>query len=217
MKFIISLVAVAALSFVTSAFAQEEESPSPSPSPEEKASATVEDKPSPTATPEESKKAETTASPAAQKKETTAATSPAKSASPAAGVATSGKKMSTEATLRDMENRWKAAYGAHDVSVVQSYVASDFVGVSPKFKFTNKSGMISDFKKNKDTYQSSKNDALKITTFGPSVAVVTGRAREKGTGKDGKAFDRTYYFTDTWMQRNGQWQCIASQAPEARK
>jgi ketosteroid isomerase-like protein len=47
--------------------------------------------------------------------------------------------------------------------------------------------------------------------FGKDVAVVVGTAREKGTGKDGKTFDRTYRFTDTWMNRNGKWQCIASQ------
>ena len=33
---------------------------------------------------------------------------------------------------------------------------------------------------------------------------------ETGTGKDGKAFDRTYLFTDTWMMRGGKWQCIAA-------
>ena len=47
--------------------------------------------------------------------------------------------------------------------------------------------------------------------FGPNIAVVVGTAHEKGTGKDGKAFDRTFRFTDTWVERNGQWQCVASQ------
>jgi len=212
MKFTISLVAVAALSFVASAFAQEE---SPAASPEEKASATVEDKPSATVSPEESKSTKTEQT-TSEKKGTTAAGTAEKSASPVAA-STSGKKMSTEAALRDMENRWEAAYASHDLSVVQSFVASDFVGVSPKFKFTNKSGLLSEFKKDKDTYQSAKNETLKVTMFGPNVAVVNGRAREKGTLKDGKPFDRTYYFTDTWMQRNGQWQCVAGHAAEARK
>jgi ketosteroid isomerase-like protein len=227
MKFIMSLVAVAALSFITSAFAQEE-SPAATPeeqpaaTPEEKASATVEENPPATATPAEAKTSKTESSSAAKaettaatKKETTAAASSTKAAP--ATAATSGKKMSTEAAIKDMENRWEAAYGSHDVATVQSFVAADFVGVSPKFKMTNRSSLLSEFKKDKDTYASTKNESLKVTAFGPSVAVVTGRAREKGTGKDGKAFDRTYYFTDTWMQRGGQWQCIASQASEMRK
>ena len=52
---------------------------------------------------------------------------------------------------------------------------------------------------------------LHVKNFGANVTVVTGRAHERGTGKDGKAFDRTFLFTDTWMLRGGQWQCIASQ------
>ena len=26
------------------------------------------------------------------------------------------------------------------------------------------------------------------------------------------AFDRAFRFTDTWLDRNGKWQCVASQA-----
>ena len=220
MKFIMSLVAVAALSFVTSAFAQDEESPSPTP--EEKASATVEDQPAAAAEEKPASTPMAKPSPAAEKSPATAmekaaspAPSPGKSVSPAAA-ATSGKKMSVEATLRDMENRWEAAYASHDATVVQESAATDFVGVSPKFKFTNKSSLLSDFKKDKDTYQSAKNETLKVAMFGPNVAVVTGRAREKGTGKDGKAFDRTFYFTDTWMNRGGKWQCVASQSTKIK-
>jgi|SRR6266566_6770024 len=85
-------------------------------------------------------------------------------------------------------------------------------GIPSKGKFINKSGLISaEIKSNKDTYTSTKNEKLNVRVFRPNVAVVTGTAREKGTGKDGKAFERTYAYTDTWMERNGQWQCIASQ------
>jgi ketosteroid isomerase-like protein len=49
-----------------------------------------------------------------------------------------------------------------------------------------------------------------VYNYGPSVAVVIGTAHEKGTTKDGKPFDRAFRFTDTWMQRGGQWQCVAS-------
>jgi len=36
-------------------------------------------------------------------------------------------------------------------------------------------------------------------------------SQRKRLQQDGKAFDRTYRFTDTWMDRGGNWQCIASQ------
>ena len=198
MKLITSLLGIAALSFATSALAQEE---SPSAAPEEKASTTVQD----TATPTPSATATSEESPAA-KKETAAANSPSPAASPAAG-----KKMSVQAALKDNENRWQGAIGKHDMATVEAMVAADFAGVSSKGKFQNRRGLLAEMKGDKDTFASTKNEKLDVHNFGNGVAVVVGRAREKGTGKDGKAFDRTYLFTDTWMERAGQWQCIASQ------
>ena len=206
MKIIISFLATAFLTAMT--FAQEESaSPAESTAPatEEKASATVEEtpasKPSEAASPAPAKKAEAATSPAAAaKKEATTATA----AKPAAA-APSGKKMS----VRDMEEKWEASVPSHDFSTVQGFVASDFVGISSKGKFVDKSSMLAEFKKDSDTYKSAKNEKLNVKAFGPNVMIVTGRAREKGTGKDGKAFDRTFLFTDTWMNRGGQWQCVS--------
>jgi ketosteroid isomerase-like protein len=214
MKIIISFLAAAFLAAMS--FAQEESaSPAEStpPTTEEKASATVEEtpasKPAEAASPAAAKKAEAATSPAAAtKKEATTSTT----AKPAvATAAPSGKKMSAEAAVKDNENRWEASYAAHDVSVAQSLVASDFVGVYWDGKVMSKSAVISEIKKDKDTYKSAKNDKLAVHSYGPNVAVVVGTAHEKGTAKDGKAFDRTFRFTDTWMLRNGQWQCVASQ------
>jgi len=202
MKSIVSFVVV--ISFIASAIAQEE---SPSPSVEQKASATVEESPAATT---EHPTATAAESPSAAKKEAAAATSPKKEASPAAAKAPA-KKMGVEAALKDNENRWEASYAAHDASVAQTLVANDFVGVYWDGKVMGKSALVGEIKKDKDTYKSALNEKLAVHTYGPSVAVVVGTAREKGTGKDGKAFDRTFRFTDTWVERNGQWQCVASQ------
>jgi len=203
MKLITSLLGIAALSFVTSAFAQEE---SPSVAPEEKASTTVQETTTPT--PSATSTATAAESPAAKKKETAAA--PSTTASPASEKP--AKKMSVEAALKDNENGWEAAIGKHDTATVESMVADDFIGVSSKGKVENRRALLSEMKGSKDTYTSTKNEKLDVRMYGGGVAVVVGTAREKGTDKDGKAFDRTERFTDTWLDRNGKWQCIASQA-----
>jgi len=201
MKPIISFIVVAALSLIGSAIAQEE---SPSAAGEEKASATVEETPAATTAPESKP------TPAPQEK----TAGQKKSATPSAEKP--AKKMSVEAALKDNENRWEAAYAAHDLSTVESLVANDFAGVYWDGKIMNRSGIIAEFKKDKDTYQSAKNEKLAVHIYGPNIAVVVGTAHEKGTGKDGKPFDRTFRFTDTWMERNGQWQCVASQVMKVR-
>jgi ketosteroid isomerase-like protein len=214
MKIIISFLATAL--FAAMSFAQEESaSPAEStpPTTEEKASATVEEspasKPAEAAAPAAEKKAEAAtsskaAAPAAEKKAATTSTA-AKPA--AAAAAPSGKKMS----VKEMEDKWEASIPSHDFATVQGFIAADFVGVSSQGKFSDRSSVLAEYKKDKDTYKSAKNEKLNVKSFGPNVTVVTGRAREKGTGKDGKAFDRTFLFTDTWMLRGGQWQCVASQ------
>jgi len=211
MKLITSLIGISALGVATLALAQEETA---SPAPEDRSSTTVEETPTP------APKATTATTPpeqrAAQKKEKPAAPAatqkPARlPQSPSSAAAAPSKKMSVEATLKDNENRWEASYAAHDSSVAQSLVASDFNGVYWDGRVMGKAGVISEIKKDKDTYKSAVNEKLAVHSYGPGVAVVVGTAHEKGTTKDGKPFDRTFRFTDTWVQRGGQWQCVASQ------
>src|SRR5438105_1220258 len=213
MKIIISFLASALLAAMT--FAQEESaSPAESTAPttEEKASATVEE--TPAAKPAEA------AAPAAEKKAEPASPKPAATAAAAKKEATNATSAAAPNTKgmgpKDLENAWEAAVSSHSFATVDGMVADDFIGVTSKGKFANRSQMLAEFKGDKDTYKSAKNEKLNVKMFGPNVAVVTGRAREVGTGKDGKAFDRAFPFTDTWMMRGGKWQCIGSQVTKLK-
>jgi ketosteroid isomerase-like protein len=230
MKFITSLFATTVLACGASAFAQDASTlPSRLP-PGEKAPATAEAAPqttpepkssiwsspepvekptSPSASVKKKKKDTPTAATASEKKEQAASSASKTEAAPAAAKA--GKKMSVESSLKDLENTWEASIPNHDAAAVEPLVASDFSGVSSKGKFTSKSSLLKELKNDKDTYTYAKNEKLNVHLYGSNVAVITGSAREKGTAKDGTVFDRTYRFTDTWVDRNGQWQCVASQ------
>jgi ketosteroid isomerase-like protein len=212
-----------ALFLATVSFAQEESaSPAESTAPtsEEKASATVETTPeaakAESAAPAQKKEEPMAAAPAAKaaapKKETTAPAAAAgtTTAKPAAAATTTKPMTGNKMSVSDMENAWEAAVAKHDYATLEAFVAPDFVGVSSKNKFIGRSDVTGEAKRDKDTYKSAKNEKLNVKMYGPNVTVVTGRAREVGTGKDGKAFDRTFLFTDTWMNRGGKWQCVAS-------
>ncbi len=229
MKSIITLLAITALSCVTSARAQDE-SPTASPASEEKASATVEAPSAPSSLRETSPSPSpevksTSTSSTVEKKESAAATS---SASPSAKKTkastettekTSTKKASTgadtgsaESNVKRLENEWEAAVMKKDPSFVQTRLAEDFIGTSSKGKRINKAALVKEFKNDNDTYSSAKNGGMTVRTFGSNVAVATGVAKEAGKSKDGASFNRTYAWTDTWMLRGSQWQCIGSQA-----
>ena len=138
----------------------------------------------------------------------TRAQEPAATAAPAAAMSTD--KSAVETALKDNENKWEAAVAKHDASVVEALVAEDYVGFSSKGKPQTRSTIMEEIKKDTDTYTSTVNESLDVHVFGPDVAVVSGTSREKGKGKDGKAFNRAFRWVDTWMQRNGKWQCVAS-------
>jgi ketosteroid isomerase-like protein len=203
MKFITPLVVIAALGFIASVQAQEEETATRAS--EETPSTTIQETPRPT--PEARATSSPIKEPDAQRKKEPAATpTPVKTAPSARG-----KPTSVTAMLKENETRWSAAIASRDTATIESMVAPDFIGVSSKGKVVNRRAMLAEVKSDKDTYTSTKAEKLDVHMYGPSVAVVVGMASEKGTSKDGKTFDRTYRFTDTWMDRGGKWQCIASQ------
>jgi ketosteroid isomerase-like protein len=114
--------------------------------------------------------------------------------------------------LKALEARWEASFMTHDITVIEQLVAEDFVGTSSSGKLGNKSTMISEAMKDKNVYTSAQSTDMIVHSFGPSVAVVTGVARESGKTPKGKAFSHAYRFTDTWVERNGAWQCVAASA-----
>lgn len=205
----------------------QEEGETPAPTPEttlpEQAEPPATD-PSVSVTTEKSESAapEKSSSPAAAKSSSpaapTKASSPAKTSSPASTkpAATAAvmptKKSTPEATLRDIEDKWEASIALHDPSVAQAYLADDYRGVNSKGKVMNKSSLLAEIKKDTDTYTSAKNGKMDVRVYGGKFAVVMGTSTEVGKSKDGKPFKRSFRWTDAWVDRNGKWQCVASQA-----
>ena len=210
----ITLVALTALFAAATPFAlAQEESPSPAASPQ----ATASD-PTVSVTTEKTSRAPKSqtapsptksSSPAATKSSPSPASSPG--SSPAAAVMPI-KKSTTEATIREIEDKWEASVMNHDSSVAQAYLADDFRGVSSNGKLMSKSNLLSEIKKDTDTYTSTKNDKVDVRVFGGQFAVATGISTEIGKARDGQAFKRSFRWTDVWVVRKEKWQCVASQA-----
>ena len=113
--------------------------------------------------------------------------------------------------IKQMEDAWAKSQmdKDHGAAVVSGLLAEDYSGVSSKGVVLNKSAQIAKLKEDTDTYTSSANDSMEVNVYGTNVAVVCGKSTEKGKDKDGKEFSRSYGWVDTWMERNGKWECIA--------
>ena len=114
--------------------------------------------------------------------------------------------------LKSQEQRWEQSFATHDTSVTEQLVAEDFVGTSSNGKLANKAEMLAQVRKDKNVYTSAVSEDMIAHTFGPNVVVVTGVARETGKTPEGKAFSHAIRFTDTWVEREGMWQCVAAHA-----
>jgi ketosteroid isomerase-like protein len=209
MKFFASLLALAALGLAAPAFAQDE-----TPAPEEKTSATVQETQAPSAEVSVPAKLKSPAPAKAAKKESVSAekkeaASASKKSAPAATSA--ADKGSAESNVKRLEQEWEGAVMKHDVSFLETRVADDYLGCSGRGKKLSKAAMIKEFKADTDKYSSAKNTGVSVHAFGDNVAVATGTAKEIGKDKDGKSFNRTFAWTDTWMLRGEKWQCIGSQ------
>jgi ketosteroid isomerase-like protein len=96
--------------------------------------------------------------------------------------------------------------------MIEQIVADDFIGTSSSGKIGDKATLLAEAKRNTNTYTSAVSTDMIVRMFAPNVAVVTGIAKETGKTKAGKAFSHSYRFTDTWVERNGEWQCVAAHA-----
>ena len=114
-----------------------------------------------------------------------------------------------QSKLKGMEDAWVKALVNKDQTTVANMIADDFAGFNPDGKHVGKSQLLDEMKNESNTLSSATNDNMDVHVYGPNLATVCGTTTEKGKDKDGKEFSRSYVWLDTWMERNGKWQCIA--------
>jgi ketosteroid isomerase-like protein len=119
--------------------------------------------------------------------------------------------------IKRLEAEWETAIAKHDPSIIERVVADDFVGVSSTGRIGDKGTLLYEARRDKNSYKTASARQMTVRTYGSRVAVVLGMTKESGTTASGRPFDHTYRFTDTWMERDGKWQCIAAHAAVAGK
>jgi hypothetical protein len=115
-----------------------------------------------------------------------------------------------------LEQAWLKADLATDPAWFEKYLADSYDGTDA---FTGQPGTkaqyLADVKAKAWTAQSAVISDMKVQAFG-DFAVVTGittavKASHKGEDRSGK-----FRWTDTWVRRNGAWQCVASQSTKMK-
>ena len=129
-----------------------------------------------------------------------------------AGVGTDGAlaQGKPEQELLQIENDWCTADLKQDAAILGRILTGDFTGVDSRGTTDTKESYLASYKDKTSTTTACANSNMKVRVFG-DAAVVTGTVTSSGTRK-GVAFkDRQILFTDTFVRRDGRWQCVASQ------
>ena len=107
-----------------------------------------------------------------------------------------------------LENAWNQAQLHHDSKALDTLVADTFVYTDYDGTVMDKAKFLADIKD--PDYKASlvANENEKVFSY-QNTAVVVGTYHTKGAYK-GKAFEHYGRFTDTWVDRDGTWQCVAS-------
>jgi len=122
----------------------------------------------------------------------------------------SSKRGAQEGRLLALESAWNHAEQSKDAVALNQLLGESLVYVDYDGTLLNKKEFLETTLHNNVQQEQINNDGMTVHLYG-NAAVVTGVYRDKGVEK-GKAFQRHGRFTDTWVNQNGAWQCVASQS-----
>ncbi|HUO13853.1 MAG TPA: nuclear transport factor 2 family protein [Verrucomicrobiae bacterium] len=118
------------------------------------------------------------------------------------------QEKSDAATVRSLEMKWTESYKQHNIDILSSLLADDFVITIEDGSTFSKAGYISHSADSSVKVQVAELSDLKVRLHG-DTAIVTGAYHERGESS-GKPYEYRDRLTDTWMKVNGKWQVIAS-------
>lgn len=125
------------------------------------------------------------------------------------------KSASAEQELIKLENDWNNVLLKRDVAALSRIVADDWTNIDLEGAILTKAQTLANLKSGEDVYTSAVADEMKVRVYG-DAAVVTGRwtIKEQYKGKD---VSGQYRFTDTWIKKDGRWQCVVSAGTKITK
>ena len=114
-----------------------------------------------------------------------------------------------ETKIIALENLWNQMQINHEADAMGKMLDRDFVLTGYDGTVMTKGQFLASIRDNSAQLTVEVSEDMKLHRHGDTV-IVTGSTHEKGTEK-GKLFVHRGRFTDTWIKKEGQWLCVASQ------
>src|SRR5262249_47572540 len=109
-----------------------------------------------------------------------------------------------------LDTQYQAAVKVNDAATMDRILADDFILVTGSGRVSSKADLLNEARSGKVVYEHQEGTEQRVGVWG-DTAVVTAKLWEKGTD-DGKAFDYTLWFSDTYVRTPGGWRYVFGQA-----
>ena len=109
-----------------------------------------------------------------------------------------------------LDTQYQAAVEKNDAATMDRILADDFILVTGNGKTFTKADLLKEARKGTVVYDHQSDTEQTVRVWG-DTAVVTAKLWEKGT-QDGKPFDYTLWFSDTYVRSPTGWRYAFGQA-----
>jgi ketosteroid isomerase-like protein len=116
----------------------------------------------------------------------------------------------TRSKIVALEKAWNQAYKLGDVRALNSLLDEHIVLINDDGSIQTKDEFLKSVKATNSQEQQVSPESLTVHVMG-NIAIATGVFRAKGS-EGGKAYVRRERFVDTWLNKDGNWVCVASNA-----
>jgi len=110
-------------------------------------------------------------------------------------------------SLEAFEKEWFRVYETHDLAPLQRLIADDFVATLADGAMRDKTQHIAAYRADFEALDRVESNELQVRVHTRELAVATGSYSASLRGTPGAT---KYRYTDTWLKRNGTWQCVAT-------
>jgi ketosteroid isomerase-like protein len=112
--------------------------------------------------------------------------------------------------VAELDTRYQAAVKQNDVAAMDRLLAEDFVLVTGSGKTYGKADLLEEARSGRMVYERQEDSSQKVRIWG-DTAVVTAKLWAKGT-ENGRPFDYTLWFSDTYVRTRHGWRYAFGQA-----
>jgi ketosteroid isomerase-like protein len=109
-----------------------------------------------------------------------------------------------------LDTQYQTAVKKNDVAAMDRILADDFVLVTGSGKTYTKADLLEEARSARMVYEHQEDSAQTVRVWG-DAAVITAKLWEKGT-ENGKPFDYTLWFADTYVRTATGWRYVFGQS-----